>query len=108
MDDRFGSKATLTARKSDFRFTLEKRTQSEHRTTSIWCRFGLMHRSKQLKFFVHFVGAREVKMRDYDFTELARVKRLNSLKAICARATEITPKRCSPALMQPEDSVHGA
>ena len=108
MDDRFGSKATLTARKSDFRFTPESGLRANIAPLPFGARFGLMNRSKQLKFFVHFVGAREVKMRDCDFTELARVKRLNSLKAICARATEITPKRCAPALMQPEDSVHGA
>jgi hypothetical protein len=61
-----------------------------------------MHRSKQLKFFVHFVGTREVKMRDCDLSELARVRRKQFAP------TEITPKRCAPALMQPEDSVHGA
>jgi len=36
--------------------------------------FGLMHRSKQLKLFDHFVGAGEQKMRDCDLAELARVK----------------------------------
>ena len=39
----------------------------------------LMHRSKELKLFDHFTGAGEEKMRD-----------------------------CDLALMQPEDSVHGA
>jgi hypothetical protein len=51
-----------------------------------------MHRSKQLKSFDHFVGVGEQKMRDCGLAELACVKRVNFLKAICARATEITPK----------------
>ena len=36
--------------------------------------FGLMHRSKQLKLFDHFVGAGEQKMRIVISLELARVK----------------------------------
>jgi hypothetical protein len=47
-------------------------------------RFGLMHRSKHLKLFDHFRGAGEQKMRDCDLAELARVKRVNFPKAICA------------------------
>jgi hypothetical protein len=43
-----------------------------------------MHRSKQLKLFDHFVGAGEQKMRDCDLAELARVKRVDFPKAICA------------------------
>ena len=67
-----------------------------------------MHRNKQLKLFDHVVGAGEQKMRACDLAELARVKRVNFPKAMCAWATEITPKLCTLALMQPEDSVHGA
>jgi hypothetical protein len=67
-----------------------------------------MHRNKQLKLFDHVVGAGEQKMRACDLAELARVKRVNFPKAFCARATEITPKLCALALMQPEDTVHGA
>ncbi len=67
-----------------------------------------MHRSKQPKLFDHLVGAGEQKMRDCDLAELARVKRVNFPKAICARATEITPKLCALALMQPEDAFDGA
>jgi hypothetical protein len=47
-------------------------------------RFGLMHRSKHLNLFDHFVGAGEQKMRSCDLAELARVKRVNFPKAICA------------------------
>jgi hypothetical protein len=47
-------------------------------------RFGLRHRSKQLKLFDHFVGAGEQKIRDCDLAGLARVKRVNFSKAICA------------------------
>jgi hypothetical protein len=54
-----------------------------HVATASACRFRankrLMHRSKELKLFDHFAGAGEEKMRD-----------------------------CDLALMQPEDSVHGA
>jgi integrase/recombinase XerD len=35
-------------------------------------RFGLMHRSKQLRLFDHIVGAGEQKMRDCDLAELTR------------------------------------
>jgi hypothetical protein len=47
-------------------------------------RFGLMHRSKQLRLFDHFRDAGEQKMRDCDLAELTRVKRVNFPKAICA------------------------
>jgi hypothetical protein len=46
-------------------------------------RSGLMHRSKQLKLFDHVVGAGEQKIRAC-LAELARVKRANFLKALCA------------------------
>jgi hypothetical protein len=39
---------------------------------------------QQLRLFDHFVGAGEQKMRDCDLAELARVKRVNFPKAICA------------------------
>ena len=67
-----------------------------------------MHRSKQLELFDHFVRAGEQKMRDCDLAELNRAERVNFPRAICASATEITPKLCALALVQPEDSVHGA
>jgi hypothetical protein len=47
-------------------------------------RFRLMHRSKQLELFDHFLAAGRQKMRDCDLAELTRVKRVNFPKAICA------------------------
>jgi hypothetical protein len=76
--------------------------------TTLCATTRLMHRSKQLELFDHFVGAGEQKMRSCDLAELVRVKRVNFPKAVGACATAVCPKLCALALMQPEDSVHRA
>ena len=55
-----------------------------------------------------FLAAGRQKMRNCDLAELARVKIANLPKAICAQATEFSPKLSTLALMQSKDSVHGA
>lgn len=67
-----------------------------------------MHRNKQLKLFDHVVGAGDQKMRACDLAELARVKRVNFPKSILRMSDRDHPKLCALALMQPEDTVHGA
>jgi hypothetical protein len=75
---------TFGLRRKSQRFPLypEERTSATADAMSVSCQIRrLMHRSKQLKLFDHFG---EQKMRDCDLAELARVKRVDFPKAICA------------------------
>jgi len=79
-----GSKTVLTATKRDFRSTPNNGHYHVSRVGPFRARFRLVHRSKQLRLFDHFVRAGEQKMRDCDLAELTRVERVNFPKAVCA------------------------